>query len=155
MRTTLALALLFLSALAMADETGRPSGANCSLAAPPETAGEESVQGVTLRIFPRARDLGDKYTGCQVRWAADKDRWSLAGAVWIASGEPIRLWSPEVSVVTCLYDKGKLIQGDAKSCPDQQSLVLKSLAPGCLEKIRRTVAQGGNAKPHIAGCDPE
>jgi len=155
MRAALILAILLPFSPAFADETGRPTGENCGLAAPPEAAGEEVDHGLTLRIYPRARDIGSKYGGCQVRWAADKDRWNVVAIVSIVSGEPVRLWSPQVSVVTCLYDKGKLIQGDARNCPDSQSLVLKSRAAGCLEKIQRTISQGGNPSPHIEGCEPE
>jgi hypothetical protein len=155
MRIALLLAILFPFSAAFADETGRPTGENCNLTAPPDAAGEEADHGSTLRIFPRARDIGAKYNGCQVRWAADKDRWNLVAVVSIVSGEPIRLWSPEVSVVTCQYDKATLVAGDRRSCPDSQALILKSRAPGCLEKIRRTVSQGGNPSPHVAGCEPE
>jgi hypothetical protein len=125
------------------------------MAAPPDAAGEESDHGSTLRIFPRARDIGGKYSGCQLRWTQGKDRWNLVGVVAIATGEPVQLWSPDVSVVTCRYDKGQLVAGEAKSCPASQGLILKSRAPGCLEKIRRTISQGGNAAPRIPGCDPE
>jgi len=151
----LMLAILLLSSPAFADETGRPTGENCNLAAPPDAAGEEADHGAALRIYPRARDIGGKYSGCQLRWAQDKDHWNLVGVVAITSGEPLRLWSPDVSVVTCEYDKGALVAGDTHSCPDSRLLIMKSRAPGCMEKVRRTISQGGNASPHIAGCEPE
>jgi hypothetical protein len=155
MRAAVILAIVLPFSTAFATETGRPTGENCSLTAPPDAAGEETDHGSTLRVYPRARDIGGKYTGCQSRWAQDKDRWNLVGVVAIAAGEPFQLWSPEVSVVTCRYDKGQLVAGDTRTCPDSHLLILKSRAPGCLEKIRRTISQGGNATPHIAGCEPE
>ena len=149
MRSALVLAALLPLSMALASETGHPTGENCSLSAPPEGSGEQVDRGTTVRVFPRARDIGAKYSGCQTRWAPDKDHWNVVAVVGIVSGEPVRVWSPEVSVVTCLYDKGKIVQGDTKTCPDGQSLILKSLAPGCLEKIRK----GGSARPQ--GCEPE
>jgi hypothetical protein len=155
MRAAWFVAVLLAFCTAFASETGRPTGENCSLTAPPEAAGEEVDHGTTLRIYPRARDIVGKYAGCQLRWAQDKDRWNLVGVTAIAAGEPTQLWSPEVSVTTCRYDKGQLVAGDVKTCPDSHLLILKSRAAGCLEKIRRTISQGGNASPHIPGCDPE
>ncbi len=155
MRAALLLAILLPLTPAFADETGRPTGENCNLAAPPDSAGEEVERGLTLRVFPRGRDIGSKYSGCQLRWAPVKDHWYLVAITGIASGEPVRLWSPEVSVVTCLYDKGKLVQGEVRNCPDAQNLILRSRAPGCLEKIRHAVGQGGNASAHVPGCEPE
>jgi hypothetical protein len=155
MRATLILAILLPCSMAFAAETGRPTGDNCSLTAPPDAAGEELDHGSTLKVFPRARDIDAKYAGCQVRWVQDKDRWILVGVLGFAAGEPRQLWSPEVSVTTCRYDKGQLVAGDAKTCPDSHLLILKSRAAGCLEKFHRTVSQGGNAAPKIPGCDPE
>jgi len=140
---------------ARADETGRPTGENCLVASPPVTAGEVLDQGTTLRVYPRAKDIARKYTGCQSRWRWEKDRWQLAKVVSIIEGEPMTAWSPAVSVITCLYDKGKLIQGEAANCPEPQSLILKSRASGCLDKIQRVAAQGGNKSPSVPGCEPE
>jgi hypothetical protein len=155
MRAVLFACLLFLPIAAFADESGRPTGENCNLSSPPDSAGETLDHGVTLKIFPRARDLGTKYSGCQGRWVADKKGWRLSSLVVIKDGLPMRLWKPEVSFVTCIYDKGKVVLGDPKSCPDQRELILASRAAGCLDRIQRTIAQGGNPSPQLPGCDPE
>jgi len=155
MRAALLACLLLIALPALADETGRPAGDNCNVPSPPDSAGETLDHGVLLKVFPRARDIGPAYTGCQGRWADDKKGWRLAGLAVIRKGEPLRYWTPEVSFVTCIYDKGKVVLGDAKSCPDQRELVLKSRAAGCEEKIRRTIEQGGNPSPHLPGCEPE
>ncbi len=125
MRAALLLAILLPVASAFATESGRPTGENCNLATPPAAAVDVVDHGAKLRVFPPAGQIGDKYAGCQVRWAPEKDHWTLVGIVSFLAGEPVRLWSPQVSVVTCLYDKGKLVQGEARSCPDGQALLLK------------------------------
>jgi hypothetical protein len=68
MRQILASALLLLCGPAFAGEIGRPVGKNCDLAEPPDTAGEEFDHGALLRIYPRARDIGMSYNGCQAVW---------------------------------------------------------------------------------------
>lgn len=140
---------------ALADETGRPAGDNCNVASAPDSAGETLDHGNLLKVYPRARDIGPAYSGCQGRWAQTKTGWRLAGLAVITKGEARRFWTPEVAVVTCIYDKGAVVLGDAKTCPAQSDLILKSRASGCVEKIRRTVEQGGNPSPHLPGCEPE
>jgi hypothetical protein len=125
MRIALALAMMSILTSALASETGHPTGDNCNLTSPPEAAGEVQDHGVTLRVFPRARDINGSYKGCQMKWASNKGRWDLVAVVSIVSGDPVRLWSPEVSVGTCVYDKGELVRGDARNCPDAKSLISK------------------------------
>lgn len=147
MRSALTLALFLFFSAAFASDTGRPTGQNCGLTDPPGTAGEAIDHGTELRIYPRVPDMGSQYSGCQVRWASDKDRWDLIGIVSVVKGEPVRLWSPAVSAITCLYDKGRIVQGDVRICPDAQALVLKSRAPGCLARM--------SAGANPPGCEAE
>lgn len=150
--------LLVLSAPVLADESVRPVGQNCNLSGPPDGAGEEFNHGITLRIYPRARNIDSKYSGCQSMWAPDKDRWTLVSLVAIQSGDPIRLWSPHASDparMGCIYEKGKVVKGDADKCAGPQFLIERSLAPGCVEMIRKAVTKDGLGAPSPSGCDYE
>lgn len=159
MRSTIFLVpLLLASFAAQGAESGRPSGANCTREAPPESAGEESNHGTTLRIYPRAREIDSKYTGCQLVWAPNGEKWTIVSVVAIEGGDPVRVWVPDDSsseLLACRYKNGKVVAGDADNCAVPEFLIMKSLAPGCVAKLRKTVAEGGIRAPWPKGCSYE
>lgn len=158
MRLVLLLVLMFQWQLAVAQGTGRPVGKNCNLSAPPESAGEELNHGIILRIYPRAKDINEMYTGCQLMWLPDANRWHVLSVVEIKSGDPVRIWSPDKSDpvrVSCTYRKGKVVKGDAKNCAGPEFLIAKSMAPGCVKKVAQAVEKGGITTPGPPGCEYE
>lgn len=158
LRAVLFLSFYLFSALTFATEAGRPYGTNCNLSTPPTNAGEEFNHGITLRIFPRARDINSKYTGCQTMWAPDGKEWSVVAIAAIEAGDPVRLWSPVNSgsaKFNCVYKKGKVVKGDEEHCAHPQFLIAKSLAPGCVAQIRKSVASDGLSAPTPSGCNYE
>ena len=131
----------------------RPTGRNCELNSPPATAGEEINHGVTLKIFPRARDIAKNYTGCQTLWMPVKLKWALVSMVVIVRGDPERVWSPHETDPQrgfCRYKYGRVVKGDPNQCPSPEFLIMKSLAPGCVAKI--TKSRGTVFPP---GCEYE
>lgn len=149
---------LFSAFSAHAVEAPRPQGENCALAAPPAAAGEEFNHGLVLRIYPRARDISSKYTGCQIRWAPDGSKWATVSVVAIEHGGAVRVWSPDQSqteLLACRYKDGRVIAGNPESCASPQFLIAKSVAPGCVEKLRAAVAAGGQSAAPPAGCNHE
>ena len=159
MRIVLFAYLCLLSCFAAyAGEVARPQGKNCVLAVPPEAAGEEFNHGLVLRIYPRARDIDSKYTGCQIMWAPDGTKWVTVSVVAVENGEPVRLWSPDASeteLLACRYKNGRVVAGNTESCPAPQFLITRSVAPGCVEKMRAAVAIGGVGAPLPRGCNHE
>ena len=158
MRVVLLLVLLMQCAVGVAQEMRRPAGRNCNLAVPPSTSGEEMNHGITLRIYPRARDIGDRYTGCQLMWVPHQNKWHVMSVVEVKAGDPVRIWSPDTSDsvrFSCIYSKGKVVKGDANNCAAPESLIAKSLAPGCVEKISQAVARGGIEAQWPAACQYE
>lgn len=129
----------------------RPNGLNCNLQAPPLASGEEFNHGVVLKIFPRARDLPKNYTGCQSFWMPDKNSWAIISMVVIEQGDPVRIWSPHnlgsSSADGCRYKGGRVVQGDSSKCPSPEYLIMKSLPPGCVDKLKNS---GGRFLP---GCE--
>ncbi len=157
-RTSLLVVLLLQCVFAFAGERDRPSGRYCNLSVPPETAGEEFNHGATLRIYPRAREIDSRFSGCQTRWASDGSQWILFAMVAIEYGDPVRIWTPNDSDpdrLGCIYRQGKVVQGDPQNCAAPQFLVAKSVAPGCVETIRRSLAEGGLSAPTPPGCEYE
>lgn len=157
MRLLIAVFIILQSAVVIAAGTGRPTGNNCDVSEPPESAGEDFNHGGVIRVYPRAKDINEKYTGCQTTWLPDKEKWLIVSMVAIEFGYPIRIWAPSIPgpiPANCTYKKGKLRKGDAKSCPDAKSLTVKSLDPGCGEKIKLAVAAGLGAQMP-SGCKYE
>ena len=60
---------LLLGTPILSHASDRPTGTNCELSAPPSISGEDYSHGITVRIYPRAKDGRLKLTvGCQVVW---------------------------------------------------------------------------------------
>ena len=121
-------------------------------------AGEEFNHGITLRIYPRARDINRNYTGCQTMWVPDGRQWRVVSIAAIESGDPVRIWSPVNSDSTkfsCIYKRGKVVKGDEEHCAAPQFLIIKSLAPGCVERIQKSVTNRGLSAATPSGCDYE
>jgi hypothetical protein len=140
--------LSLVSGLAHPADTGRPTGENCNLSAPPANAGEEMLHGITLKIYPRARDIiRSNYTGCQTTWIPENTKWLVLSVVDIQNGDAVRVWSPSAADpvrFSCTYKKGKVVSGDARNCAAAEYLIKKSLAPGCVASLTKT---GGQFSP--------
>ena len=139
----------------LAAENERPSGANCGLSVPPPSAGEESNHGITLRIYPRAKEINANYTGCQVLFAPDGGKWVVVALTEIVAGDPVRIWSEhetDPSRLACRYAKGKVVKGDPSACPIPRFLVMKSMGPGCVDVIKAAVAKHGLGAPRPREC---
>jgi len=114
---------------------------NCRLSGPPANAGEDSRNGTTLRVYPRARDISGDYTGCQTTWMQVEGGWALIWATIFEHGNPVRMAFPQGAPLlsayfACTYERGKVVKGDLKNCLPPELLVTKSLPPGCLARIR-------------------
>lgn len=158
MRAPLLLILLLHCTAVSAQGTIQPAGKNCNLASPPASAGEEMNHGITLKIYPRARDIDHSYTGCQIMWIPQEDKWHILSVVEIRSGDPVRIWSPDKSEparFSCIYRRGKVVKGDANICAAPEFLIVKSVAPGCVEKISQAVAKGGPGTAWPTECQYE
>jgi len=134
---------------------GRPKGKNCDLSSPPPNAGEESNHGVTLRVYPRARDIGARYSGCQVLLAPTAEGWSTVSLTEVVSGDPVRVWFPDSSdeaALVCRYRRGKVVQGNPATCPAPEFILVKSLAVGCVSLLKERVAKEGLGAPWPLHC---
>jgi hypothetical protein len=139
MRTLLISALVLLCGCAFADERDRPVGQNCQLATPPQGAGEEAHHSVLMLVFPRARQIGPDYNGCQVVWIKREKEATLAWIVVIQGGEAVRVWSQDAEITAmlgqCVWEKGVLKKGAAEVCGNSKSMIMKSYLPGCISKV--------------------
>ena len=154
-RFLIALGLL-LSALAHAQASDRPSGTNCKLLSPPPASGEDMNHGVVLRVYPRAKDIGPRYTGCQVLFAPSGTKWERVTLTVVQAGDPVRVWSPDEASrgsSGCRYRKGKVVAGNPDTCPAPQVLLMKSLPAGCASSIQEAMAKRGSPLPQA--CRPE
>jgi hypothetical protein len=154
MRQTLFILCMLAGSLHAAEP--RPTGRNCNLTLPPAAAGEETLHGKTLRVFPRSKDIDASYTGCQVLFMPWRAQWQVVVLTEIVKGDPIRVWSDEhgdssahhgahhgdsSAHLACRYRDGKVVKGNPQTCPPVEELLTKSLAPGCLDLIRVAAAK--------------
>jgi len=146
MRSLTTFLALIMCTASFANE-GRPVGHSCDLTAPPEVAGETMSHGLTIYIFPRAKDITPTYSGCQGMWGKDSESWVLISLTEIENGDPVRMWSAhEKNPKRCIYKLGKVIEGDEANCPMARFLIKKSMDPGCAEKTRKA-AQSDAVRP--------
>jgi len=147
MRIPLVLSFFLLAAApALSAGPGRPTGINCDLSSPPAAAGEEMNHGAVLRVFPRAKDIGPTYTGCQALLAPDGEKWVVVSITEVVNGDPLRVWSDyekDPAVLACRFKGGKVVEGDPNKCPVPQFMLVKSIAPGCVRIIQAAVAKHG------------
>ncbi len=157
MRSVVAILISLLSvasAAPAATATPRPKGNNCDLDSPPLRAGEEMNHGFTLRIYPRAKDIDTRYSGCQVIFAPDGGKWVVVSLTEVVKGDPVRVWAAEDNPArSCRFERGKVVRGDPNKCPDPKYLLLKSMSEGCVGKIRDAVAKHGLGAPRSKECE--
>jgi hypothetical protein len=147
-----------LAAWNLGEASDRPTGTNCNLATPPAASGEDSSHGIAIRVYPRAKDIGPAYTGCQVVWAQDREGWVEIAVTEIDHGDPVSIWSADQSDArsySCRYRHGRVVSGDGVTCVDPQSLIAKSMAPGCVAKMSVAVANGGPTAQLPQACEYE
>jgi hypothetical protein len=102
--------------------------------------------GEVIRVYSRAKDIGVKYSGCQVLFVPAAGEWQVVSITEVVNGEPVRVWSEheqDESVLACRYSSGKVIAGDPDNCPKAELLLVKSMAAGCAKAIREAVAKQG------------
>lgn len=134
-----ALLLVLLAGAASAQDDGKPKGKNCDLTKAPRQAGEVMLHGVDARIYPRTRDLGRGYNGCQVWWVGEYPAdFHLYALVEVVNGDHVRFWSPIVKgpETACRFRNGKVVVGDPEKCPKHYYLFPKSMRAGCLAKLK-------------------
>ena len=147
--------LTLLGSLALAQPVARPQGKNCDIPDPPADAGEEINHGYVLRVFPRAKDIGASYTGCQLLWHPVGSKWLTVAVTQVVNGDPVRVWSPEDpkgSRSACAYRQGRVIRGNPETCPSPRFLLVKSLPPGCAERIRSQATDSSAAGSWPSDC---
>lgn len=147
--------LLLCSLSVYAAGADKPTGRNCDLALPPATAGETANHGITLRIYPRAKDIGTRYSGCQVLFAPESEKWIVLSLTEVVDGDPVRVWSAyetDTEVLACRFKQGKVVQGNPDTCPASRFILLESLAPGCTRLVQDAVTKYGLGAPWPPEC---
>ena len=130
--------------------TPRPQGKNCSLSAPPPSAGEIFTNAASWSVYPRTADIKPDYVGCQAVWApAGHGRWELATLLVVRHAAAVAIWPepPDSEADHCKYRQGRVVEGSAPAC----SRLIVSVPAGC---ARRALAQG-SYPVYPKGCDED
>ena len=139
-RRCVALAFLTvgLIATACAATPERPQGANCHLAAPPRIAGEINAPHQIVFVYPRTKDIGTGYRGCQTVWArGEHGAWDIVSLVRIEQRNVVEVWPPPPdgeSPAHCIYSHGRIVPNSPASC---RALETISFPAGCLARSFR------------------
>jgi hypothetical protein len=121
----------------------------CKMSEPPATAGEEAHMGELLLVYPRAKDAGDRFTGCQSIWGRTKTGTRLIGRFEYSRGKFVAVHEGPKRI-QCAYSGDELRAGSDPSCPDSPPSLIPTLPPGCFSKIRRRMA---GASESSSECD--
>jgi hypothetical protein len=151
MRYIIFISFLAIGSVLQASESNRPIGINCAFSEPPPGAGEGWVHGMTILIYPRAKDIVSGYTGCQTVFAEINGKWGIVLMIEVLNGDPIRIWS-EDGAGECIFQNGKIIHGNPGDCPSPDDLLIKSMPSGCV-KAKREAAKDHAQK--VSGCEYE
>jgi hypothetical protein len=155
MRNIIFIYFIAICGLSQASETTRPIGVNCTLSEPPTDAGEGAVHGMTIRIYPRAKDITSNYTGCQTVFAEIDGKWGTVVMTEVVDGDPIRIWSDD-ETSECLYQKGRVIRGNPGKCPSPDDLLFKSMPSGCVKARHEAVREVAEKYARkLVGCEYE
>jgi len=152
----LLMCLLLCTLSVHAADTGKPTGKNCDLASPPAAAGETVNHGITLRVYPRTKGIDTRYSGCQVLFAPEGEKWIVLSLTEVIAGDPVRVWSAyetDAAVLACRFKQGKVVQGNPDTCPASRFILLESLAPGCTRALQNAVAKYGLGAPPPPECE--
>ena len=87
-----------------------------------------------LLVFPRVKDMGNFFTGCQSIWRRSEGLTTLLVRLEFKAGELIAMRDPSTTEV-CHYRAGKLVGGSPVQCANAGMAPLRSLAPGCIAKL--------------------
>lgn len=153
---SLLMCLLFFALFVHAAGADKPIGKNCDLTSPPATAGETVNHGIILRVYPRNRNIDTRYSGCQVLFAPEGEKWIVLSLTEVIAGDPVRVWSDyetDAEVSACRFKQGKLVQGRSDTCPASRFILLESLAPGCTRALQDAVAKYGLGAPQPPECE--
>lgn len=129
-------AAAFLLAFATGAAAGHGfKGTHCDVEAPPPQAGDDLAHGAVLKVYPRAREIGAGYRGCQTAWAESRTEWPVVGVTYFENGKPVAFWNPPPGEMTCRYRGGRA-EGDKRGqCPPAAGLKLKAMPAGCARRI--------------------
>ena len=155
MRSISLLLLLFSFCDIASASNGVPLGKNCNLSVPPSDAGEVSTHGVLLRVYPRAKDITESYSGCQALLAPDGDKWTVISLTEVIDGDPVRVWwidEQDSVLANCQFRNGRVVHGEPKDCPAPKSLLIRSVQSGCTGRREATLSKQGLGVPAPPEC---
>ena len=116
---------------------------NCNLQSPPPDSGDAmgDEPEFDLKVFPRLVSFPAHYTGCQLSWRRQAQRWQLFSAAYFESGQPVILYGPSVlpggkADLVCRYNGRKLVAGPPETCPEPSTIALHSMPGGCAQRVR-------------------
>jgi hypothetical protein len=116
----------------------RPKGANCRLNAPPRSAGEIDAPREIAFVYPRTKDIGIGYLGCQTVWVRGRHgAWDIVTLVRIERRSVVEVWPPPPdgeSPEHCVYSHGRILPSGPDVC---RSLPTLSFPAGCLARSFR------------------
>ena len=88
---------LMFAVVALVTCTAMAEQDTCAIADPPSEAGEQAHMGELLLVYPRAKNIGEAFTGCQSLWGRAKAGTQLIGRFEYMKGS--RSW-PYTTVKT-------------------------------------------------------
>jgi len=139
---------LMFAVVALVTCTAMAEQDTCAIADPPSEAGEQAHMGELLLVYPRARDIGEAFTGCQSLWGRAKAGTHLIGRFEYMKGSFVAVHDGE-DRIRCEYGNGKLISVLPTACPKSLPSPIPSLPPGCFSKVQRAIETNDTTSP---GC---
>lgn len=142
--------LMLFSSVSIANILIPEDASNCNIIQPPKASGDSVLNGRLMKVFPRRKQMGENYTGCQTLWLDIQRRHELERimVLYFKNGEiKIQQHMEAGRSFSCRYYAGSLLPNSKIECSKKSLDSLSSYPAGCTKSSLR------HEKQKAVNCD--
>ncbi|MFC1602371.1 hypothetical protein ACFL3U_02260 [Pseudomonadota bacterium] len=142
--------LMFCVPSLQADDLIPLHASNCNVIQPLPESGDSVLNGRLMKVFPRRKQMGENYTGCQTLWLDIQRMHKLERilVLYFENGEiKVQQHMEAGRSFSCRYDAGSLLPNSRHECSKKSIGPLSSNPAGCVKSSLR------HEKQKAVNCD--
>ncbi len=129
------LVLMLFSSASIANDLIPKDANNCNIIQPPKASGDSALNGRLMKVFPRRKQMGENYTGCQTLWLDIQRMHKLERilVLYFENGEiKVQQHMEAGRSFSCRYYAGSLLPNSKIECSKKSLDSLSSYPAGCV-----------------------